>query len=160
MASRLGTTSTAAAAASLVWGAAVAQNVGIFGKLAGSWAGGGTVSVMNGGAERLRCRADYAPAGETRLHLDITCASDSFKMQISSDLARSGNAISGTWREATFGASGNVSGSVGGDRINAVVQGMGLSARLSLALRGKTQSVTLASRGQIAGTANVTLRRN
>ena len=136
-----------------------AETGGVFEALAGSWSGAGAVNLVTGQSERLRCRAVYQPAGATRLHLDLRCASDSFTMQVASDISRQGNAISGTWSEATLGVAGEVSGSVNGDTIRAVVQGAGMSARLSLALRGDTQSVVLNSQGFEATSATVTLRR-
>ena len=37
--------------------------VGPFGAMAGSWAGGGTLTLSDGSAERLRCRASYDVGG-------------------------------------------------------------------------------------------------
>ena len=45
------------------------------------------------------------------------------------------------------------------ETFEADVSGLGLTARLSMVLRGQSQAVTLASQGQLGGTAVVTLRR-
>lgn len=130
----------------------------LFETLAGSWTGAGTVRLASG-TERIRCRAAYSPYGATRLHLDLRCAGDSFTLQVQSDITREGDRVSGTWSETTFGISGELSGSVGANAIRATVGGMGVSAELSLALRGNVQAVTLTSQSAIASSASVTLRR-
>ena len=135
------------------------RNTRLFADLAGEWSGAGSVSLAGGGAERLRCRAAYNPADTAHLSLSLRCASASFKMEVESDITREGNRIAGAWRESTFGASGNVAGTVRGNRIDAVINGMGVSARLAMSMRGNLQSVTLVSQGQISGTASVMLRR-
>jgi hypothetical protein len=47
--------------------------------MAGSWSGGGTITMANGLRERVRCRAAYGVAdrGEN-LRLNLRCASDSY----------------------------------------------------------------------------------
>ena len=42
-----------------------AQSGGPFAGMAGVWAGGGTVTLDDGSRERLRCRANYAVAGNS-----------------------------------------------------------------------------------------------
>ena len=150
----------AVAAASVVMSASAwSQDAQLFERLRGGWAGGGTVRLLNGGNEPIRCRGRYSAAGSTELHLELDGASDSFKLQIASDLARTGDRVTGTWREATFGASGEVNGSIRAERVDAVVNGLGVSARISMTLHGNVQAVTLASQGQLSGVATVQLRR-
>lgn len=131
----------------------------LFENLAGTWSGTGVASASGGAGERVRCRADYNPSSPTRLRLSITCASDAFNLQIDSDVTRQGNRITGNWSESTMGVSGDLSGSAGADRIDAVADGTGFSARLSLAVHGNTQTVRLSSEGPSASAASVTLRR-
>ena len=138
---------------------ASAQSAAMFERFGGGWSGAGTVRLANGGVERLRCRGAYAPAGRDQLRLNLACASDSFKVQIASTMVRRGERIEGTWTEASFGVSGNLNGSVRGDRIDAAISGPGVSARLSMAVRGDTQAVSLVSQSQISGAANVMLHR-
>lgn len=132
----------------------------LFEKLAGPWSGTGTVVVAGGADERIRCRADYSPSSPSQLRLSFRCASDGLNLQVASDVTRNGDRIAGRWSEATTGVSGDLSGSAGADRIDAATEGVGFSARLSIALRGRTQSVQLTSQGQTASTASVTLKRD
>ena len=131
-----------------------------FEKFAGGWSGDGTVRLSSGGVERIRCRGADVPEGSDRLRLNLACASDSFKVQIASDMVRQGDSVQGTWSEANFGASGHLTGSIRGDRIDASIDGLGVSGRLTLALRGAVQAVSLTTQSsKISGTATVTLHR-
>ncbi len=131
----------------------------LFERLAGSWSGEGRVTINGGADERVRCRADYSPSSDSQLRLSLRCASDSFNLQVSSDLERQGERISGKWTETTYGVSGDLNGNVSRDQISANVDGPGVSARLTLAVRGTAQFVTLMSQGQISSSTAVTLRR-
>ena len=63
-----------------------------FGQFAGSWVGAGTISTTNG-SERIRCRVNYGvTAGGARLHQDLRCASDSYNIQVASDIVNQGGA--------------------------------------------------------------------
>src|SRR5437773_1886626 len=82
---------------------------GPFAGMAGNWSGGGTVTLDDGSKERIRCRATYAVgAGGTGLNLSLTCASDSYKFILSSNVVAQGGALSGTWSESSRGISGNL----------------------------------------------------
>src|ERR687892_103939 len=48
-----------AASVSLFAPYANAESVGPFAKMSGSWSGAGSLTMANGGQERLRCRANY-----------------------------------------------------------------------------------------------------
>ena len=66
-----------------------------FRALAGSWAGGGIISLADGNQERLRCRASYDVDGSgTTLRLNLRCASDSYNFDLSSDVEYRDGAIS------------------------------------------------------------------
>lgn len=136
-----------------------AKDARVFEKLAGSWSGTGTVAVAGGADERVRCHADYSPSSPTQLRLALRCASDSFNLQVASDVSRQGDRIKGSWTESTTGVSGDLSGTAGADRIEATADGAGFTAHLSVAVHGNAQTVTLASEGPTASTATVTLRR-
>jgi len=116
--------------------------------LAGSWAGGGTLSMQSGEQERLRCRAAYDVDGSgAQLRLNIRCASDSYNIDLSSDVAYRGGAISGEWSEASHNASGTIEGRASGDRIEAMARGQTFSAGLSLITRGSRQMVSIRPEG-------------
>jgi hypothetical protein len=121
---------------------------GPFSDYAGYWSGEGTISVANGANERIRCKATYAvDASGSSLNQTLRCASDSYKLEISSNVVSSGGALSGTWTEATRNATGNIQGRVSGGQISGTIVGVGFTAGLSLSTRGKTQSVTIRPSG-------------
>ena len=112
--------------------------------MAGSWSGGGTISLANGEQERLRCRATYDVAGRgDQLSLNLRCASASYNFDLSSNVAYRGGAISGEWTESSRNASGTLEGRASGDHVEAAARGQTFSAGLSLTTRGNRQSISI-----------------
>ena len=117
---------------------------GPFGVLAGTWSGEGTITTSNGGNERIRCRARYTVAeGGRAFQQALTCASDSYKFEISSNVETDGTRVTGTWSEATRGVSGKLSGRISGPNISALVEGTGFAAGVAVNTRGRSQSVNI-----------------
>ncbi len=115
-----------------------------FQAMAGSWVGGGTLSMADGQLERLRCRAAYDVGGRGEaLRLNIRCASPSYNFDLASEVQNRGGAISGSWGEASRNASGSISGRAVGDRIEAAAQGQNFAANLSLTTRGNRQTISI-----------------
>lgn len=132
----------------LALGAAHAAPAAPFRGLEGSWTGGGVISMSDGNQERLRCRAAYdvGGAGE-QLRLNIRCASDSYNIDLSSDVAYRGGEISGQWSESSHNASGTIEGRAVGNRIEAQARGQTFSAGLSLTTQGRRQTVSIRPAG-------------
>src|ERR1700704_248651 len=62
---------------------AYAQASGPYAGMAGSWRGGGTVTLDDGSTERIRCRATYqVGGGGNGLNQTLICASDSYKFDL------------------------------------------------------------------------------
>jgi hypothetical protein len=121
-----------------------------FAGLAGAWSGSGTISLSDGSKERLRCRATYrVAAGENALQQSLRCASDSYKIELSSAVTSEGGRVSGSWSEASRGISGSLQGRASGGRIAVVVDAPGFSANLTLTTTGNKQSVSIVSEGDI-----------
>jgi hypothetical protein len=121
---------------------------GPFAGYAGYWSGEGTISVASGANERIRCKATYAvSANDAALNQSLRCASDSYRLDITSDVASQGGTLSGSWSEATRNATGRISGRIDGNGVNAVVAGVGFTAAFTLMTHGKTQSVTIHPEG-------------
>lgn len=119
-------------------------SAGPFSELAGSWAGAGTLTRRAGTNERLRCQARYdvGNAGE-QVNLRLTCASDTFKFDLSGYILNTGGAISGQWSEPNYNSSGSLDGHVGDGKINAHAVGNTFSAHLAVVTQGNRQSVTI-----------------
>jgi hypothetical protein len=120
----------------------------IFERMSGQWAGEGAIRTSGGGAERIRCRATYrAHNSGGSLRQEMLCASDSYKFQVTSDLIKSAETISGQWVEMTRNVSGNIVGQVSGDLIQARVQGAAFAASFAVSTIGDRQAVTIAPQG-------------
>jgi hypothetical protein len=132
---------------------------GPFAGLAGVWSGGGTVTLDDGSTERIRCRATYAVgAGGSGLNQSLTCASDSYRFNLSSNVVAQGGALSGTWSESSRGINGNLEGRGASGNFQVVVSAPGFTANLSLTTRGNKQSVVIRSDSVFRG-ASISLSR-
>ena len=145
--------------ASVSGSASYAQS-GPFAGMAGNWSGGGTVTLDDGSSERIRCRATYAVgAGGTGLNQSLTCASDSYRFILSSNVVAQGSALSGTWSESSRGVNGTLEGRGSNGNFQVVASAPGFTASLSLATRGNKQSVVISAASQFRG-ASIALTRH
>jgi hypothetical protein len=128
-----------------------------FAGLAGTWAGGGTVTLEDGSSERIRCRATYAVSGPT-MNMSLTCASEAYKFNLQANVAAEGDAISGNWSESSRGVSGSLQGRGGGGSFQVVASGPGFNANISLRTAGKRQTVGIRADSQFRA-ANISLSR-
>ena len=127
---------------------------GAFTGMAGNWSGGGTITLDDGSSERIRCRASHAVGdGGNGLNQTLTCASDSYKFNLASNVIAQGAALSGTWSESIRNASGNLQGRGGGGNFQVVASGPGITAHISLTTRGSKQSVVIKSDGALRVTS-------
>jgi hypothetical protein len=145
-------------AASISGSASYAQP-GPFTGMAGNWSGGGTVTLDDGSSERIRCRATYA-VGENGngLNQTLTCASDSYKFDLRSNVLAEGGSLSGTWSEASRNVSGNLQGRAAGGTFQVVASAPGFTANITLTTRGNRQSVVIKSDTVFRG-ATISLSR-
>jgi hypothetical protein len=117
---------------------------GPFSDLSGSWSGAGTLTKKSSGNERLRCQARYDVGNNgEQVNLRITCASDSFKFDLSGYIINNGGAVSGQWSEPNYNSSGSFDGRVDNNRISARAVGNTFSTHLVVATQGSRQSVTI-----------------
>lgn len=133
---------------------------GPFAGLAGVWSGGGTFTLDDGSSERIRCRATYAVgAGGNGLNQSLTCASDSYRFNLSSNVVASGQSLSGTWSESSRGIKGSLEGRGANGNFQVVASAPGFTASISLTTRGNRQSVVIRADGQFRG-ASISLSRS
>ncbi len=149
-----GFAATAVAAVFLVFSFVVAPPeafaAGLFGGLAGSWRGDGSVAWSTGETERIRCTAEYTVDDDGNgLVQKLVCATDSWKSVITTDIKYNSGAgaITGTWSETSYGANGRVTGRATSNKIQAFVESTDkrLKARLTVVTQGNSQTVTLTS---------------
>ncbi len=106
--------------------------------------------MEDGTLERIRCKANYRIDDTgTALEQVLRCASDSYRFDIQSNaMSREGN-VAGSWSEFSRNISGQLEGRVAGGQITALLQAPTFAATLRIVLRGKRQSVSISSQGQI-----------
>ena len=149
----------AAAGALLLLPALAHADSAPFANYAGNWSGNGSITIAEGGTERIRCRGTYtANNGGNNLHLSLRCASDSYKFELASDIAASGGRISGSWSEATRNINGDVQGSISDGQVTALVQTNGYAATFNITTRGNKQTVAINSKGELRA-VNISLTR-
>lgn len=145
---------------SLVADGALAQSAQPFAGMSGVWSGKGHISLEGDAREAIRCKATYAVRQDgNALQQTLRCASDSYKIELTSNVVSSGGKLTGTWSEATRNVSGDVKGTTAGGRFQVVVSAGTFSADLVVNTRGDSQSVVIRSDGEFKG-ANITLTRS
>jgi hypothetical protein len=115
---------------------------GPFAGMAGTWSGGGSVTLDDGSRERIRCRATYRVGG-VNMAMSLTCASDAYKFNLQADVVAQGSAIAGNWTESSRGISGNLQGRGGGGNFQVAASAAGFNANLSMRTSGNKQSVSI-----------------
>ncbi|MEH2675274.1 hypothetical protein QIH87_26235 [Bradyrhizobium elkanii] len=125
--------------------------------MAGTWSGGGSVSLDDGSNERIRCRATYQVGGP-RMTMNLVCASDSYKFNLGADVQAQGSAVSGSWTETSRNINGTLQGRGGGGNFQVVASAPGFNADIAMRTSGNRQSVTIRADNQFRG-ANITLSK-
>ena len=140
---------------------APARADGPFTPFSATCSGVGPIQLDNGASERIKCNAYYTPKdGGVGLGMAIRCASASYKIELRAQLQAEGGKVSGSWEERTFNATGQVSGRVSASNINLSVVGGGLTASMSVATRGSSQSVGISTVGSALKRVEIDLSRS
>jgi hypothetical protein len=138
----------------------MAHSDGPFSKFLGNWRGPGQVLGTNGHREPIRCRAGYSlsQSGEA-LSQTLVCASDSYRVDISSHVVAEGHRVQGHWREATRQVEGDLTGQVAEGQFEGSVVGPGFTAQVSLRSTGRKQVVNIRPQGGDVADVEVVLSR-
>jgi hypothetical protein len=138
-----------------------AAAAGPFANFAGDWTGGGDINMTDGSHEKIRCKATYGvgPSGEA-LNINVNCASDSYRVNIISNVVAQGNTFSGTWRETTRQVDGDVTGRIPAPgQYQASLQGTGFGIELGATSNGKIQAITINAQGADVQSVKISLHR-
>jgi hypothetical protein len=131
-----------------------------FAGLAGYWSGAGSVTLDDGSSEKIRCRATYAVSGNgTGLNQTLTCASDSYKFDLKTNVVAEQGSISGSWSESSRGINGNLSGRANNGNFQVIATAAGFTANITLTTHGNKQSVVIRPDSQFKG-ASISLTRS
>lgn len=139
---------------------ALAQGAGPFSSMGGAWSGNGVISLASGSRERIRCRANYlVSGGGDNLRLDLRCASDSYRFELSGNAVSQGGQVTGNWFESTRSVGGNISGRASSGQIQATAAGQTFTALLNMRTNGNRQSVSITSPGSDLSEVAITLSK-
>jgi hypothetical protein len=82
-------------------------------------------------------------SGGASLDQTLRCASDSYKLEVRSKVAATGTKLAGKWKEVTRDSIGNISGTITGTGIKAMIDGIGFTADLVMPIEASLQSITI-----------------
>jgi hypothetical protein len=131
---------------------------GPFAHLAGSWSGAGTVKMTEGASERIKCKAVYEVPGGPTVTIRLTCASDTYKIELSGTLQERDGTITGSWSEATRKVEGSLSGRISGNQIVLTTSGI-IAGSLTLTTTGNRQTALLQPQGAKVRSVSITMTR-
>jgi hypothetical protein len=127
---------------------ASANGTGPIGKLAGRWAGGGTMVPTYGRNEQFRCIITYAvgeDASRIRQHLRCRGEDTSFDAVTRLDIA--GDRVTGVWAESTYALNGTVRGTVTSKGFDIRLLGTFFQARMTVVANACEQSLKVVPEG-------------
>ena len=131
---------------------------GPFDALAGLWSGNGVVQTSDGLHERVRCKATYEAENAGHIvKLDLRCASDAYKFELSSNIMQTGDSLSGNWFESTHRVGGSISGRNTGREIKARAEGDTFTALLPVKTNGHRQVFLMESPGAKVSQVSINL---
>jgi len=132
-----------------------------FDSVAGSWSGGGWMKPKDGPRERVRCKVDYIVKNASQsVKMNVRCASDAYKMDLSANIDQNGSALSGNWFESQYRQGGKVSGQNVDGLIEAKVESATITALLTVRTKGNRQSFVMESPGAWISQVSIELVRD
>ncbi|WP_072390756.1 hypothetical protein [Hyphomicrobium sp. CS1GBMeth3] len=128
-----------------------------FETLLGSWGGSGTYRLQDGTSERLKCDAYYTGSG-TQLGIAVRCSGKTNKIEMRSKVSSSGGALSGSWEERTYNASGAVTGKLTEQNLTLAISG-GVAGTMKITYDKSKQNVAIDTEGIPLKSVTVSLSR-
>jgi hypothetical protein len=142
------------------FGSAFASEHQGFEDVAGSWSGTGSMKPSDGPRERVKCKVDYVAKNVLSMKLDLRCASDAYKMNLSANLEQDGSAISGNWFESEYRQGGKIVGQNVNGLIEARIEGNTVAALLTVRTKGGRQSFVMEAPGAWVSQVSIDLLRD
>ena len=128
--------------------------------LAGSWSGTGSMEPSDGPRERVRCKIDYLVGNEGQsVKMDMRCASEAYKMQLSANIDQKGSVLSGNWFESQYRQGGQFSGQHVNGVIDAKIESATITALLTVHTEGDRQKLSFESPGAWVSEVSINLSR-
>ncbi len=119
------------------------------------------MTTKDGPRERVRCKVDYIVKNASQsVKMNVRCASDAYKMDLSANIDQSGTALSGNWFESEYRQGGQVSGQNVNGLIEAKVESATITALLTVRTKGSHQTFVMESPGAWISQVSIDLARN
>ena len=132
-----------------------------FDEVAGLWSGVGSMKPSDGPRERVRCKVDYiVKSGGQSVKMNVRCASDAYKMELTANIDQKGTALSGNWFESQYRQGGKISGQNVNGLIEAKIEGDTITALLTVRTKGNRQSFAMESPGAWVSQVSIDLVRD
>lgn len=128
-----------------------------FAGMAGTWSGGGTVTLDDGSSERIRCRAIYKVSGAS-MDMSLTCASDAYRFNLLAAVVAAGGEVTGNWSETSRNVGGSIQGRGAHGSFQVIAQAAGFGASIGLKTIGNKQSIAMRADSQFRA-ANISLSK-
>ena len=128
-----------------------------FAGMAGTWSGGGTVTLDDGSSERIRCRATYKVSGAS-MDMTLTCASDAYKFNLLAAVVAQGGEVTGNWSETSRNVGGSIQGRGANGSFQVIAQAAGFNSSISLKTTGNKQPIAMKADSQFRA-ANISLSK-
>jgi hypothetical protein len=129
-------------------------------ELDGYWTGTGTVKLANGQTEAVKCvvtyRVDLAQSG---VRQSLRCASAAYKINARADLKIAGSAITGTWEETNYNATGAVTGKLNDSNYTLSIKAPTFTANMKLAAQRCRQAIEIEPQGLDVAGISITLSK-
>ena len=117
-------------------------------KLAGRWAGDGTMVPTSGRKEQFRCIVTYAVEDEaSRIRQHLRCQGDRTRFDAVTRLDIDNRQVTGVWADNVYSLSGTVKGRVTDKGFDVWLLSSFFQARMTVATSGCEQSVKLVPEG-------------
>jgi hypothetical protein len=158
---RRGLTVAGALAATFVLAAVgYAQQPGPFEDLGGAWTGSGVVNLREGSKEKVHCKANYTVKNSGfSIDQQLTCASDAYKFEMTSNIVQQGGQLSGIWFESVHRVAGKIVGEANGPQIKVRAEGDTFTAMLDVVTHGDKQELLMQSPGSKVESVTIALNR-
>ena len=115
----------------------------------------------DGARERVRCKVDYnVKGGGQSVKMNLRCASDAYKMDLSANIDQNGTALSGNWFESQYRQGGKVSGQNVNGVIEAKVESDTIVAMLTVRTKGNRQTFVMEAPGAWVSQVSLDLTRD
>ncbi len=129
--------------------------------LAGVWTGIGSMKPIDGPRERIRCRTKYTVKKPHRsLDLELSCASEAYKLNLQANIEQNGEELSGNWFEREYRQAGNIVGKTKGGDVDARIEGNTVAAFVTIHTRADRQNFSMDAPGAWVSQVAINMNRS